>query len=455
MGRNRLLCSAQPRTSYERSQLNIRPVESIDSSDERHRFVIDMVVLMYLHRFITIVLFLLLISICGCTTSHINPPPDVDRLTSSVELVKNRSNLPVTFAQLIDDPNIHSPDVHQAPLRGRNILVLSAGGRDGAYSAGVLAGWSPTGTRPSFDVVTGISTGALIAPLAFLGKQYDQRLKAQFTTVRTSDIYHRKALLTVLWSDSLADSEPLRRRIEEEVTDGLLAEIARKHLDGGRLYVGTTNLATGQLTVWDMGAIAAGSDPNKRKLFRSIILASCSIPGFFPAVPIEVELDGRRYSELHGDGGISSTMLLQPYMILDKNGDNSANVYAIVAGKLSTEPRQIDRRLVSELGASMQEMLESRTRDDLFRIFLLTRLSGGSFAFTSIPREVKIDPNTMQFDLGEMRRLFEAGHAQAANGWRSIPPGVNPEEWVRPRPGIQFRTPSERRGLSENATYDH
>ena len=71
-----------------------------------------------------------------------------------------------------------------------NILVLSGGGVFGAYPAGVLCGWSESekspqeGGRPAFDVVTGISTGSLIAPLAFLGKDYDPTLKDLYTTVQ-------------------------------------------------------------------------------------------------------------------------------------------------------------------------------------------------------------------------------------------------------------------------------
>jgi predicted acylesterase/phospholipase RssA len=390
---------------------------------------------------------LLLSLALGCAVPHATPPPDVDRLSLGAELAAIRSNFPGTIVQLIDSPQ--SPVDPQPGASCRNILVLSAGGKDGAFSAGVLVGWSAAGTRPTFDVVTGISTGALIAPMAFLGQRYDRLLTDSFTTVRTEDIYRRRPWMAVLWSDSLADSEPLRRRIDEQVTDGMLTEIARAHLEGRRLYVGTTNLATGRLIVWDMGAIAAGSDPKKRELFQKVILASCSIPGLFPAVPIEIEVDGRRYTELHADGGISSSMFLHPLMVIGKDGGTKANVYTIVAGKLSSESRYVYRRFISVFDASVQELLESRTRSDLLRVFLLSRLTGGRFAVASIPQEQRVDPDATRFDPEEMKRLFEAGYDRAVIGWRSTPPGVNPEEWLLPRTGTHFKLSSERSFTTE------
>jgi predicted acylesterase/phospholipase RssA len=192
-----------------------------------------------------------------------------------------------------------------------------------------------------------------------------------------------------------------------------------------------------------MGGIAAGSDPNKRALFRKVVLASCAIPGLFPAVPIEIEVDGQRYTELHADGAICASMFLHPLMVLDKNGRSKANVYTVVAGKLSPEPRAIKRNFISEFQASVQEMLESRTKGDLFKIFLLSRLIGGTFAVTSIPQDLQVDPDATHFDTQDMRRLFEAGVAQAATGWRPSPPGVDPREWPRPRTGTRFNTPGE------------
>ncbi len=307
--------------------------------------------------------WLLLAIAPGCAAPREAPPPGTDLLMGA-ESVTVRSNVPDALAQLIDSPQSPAAAGENASAADRNILALSGGGRDGAYSAGILAGWSAAGTRPTFDVVTGISTGAIIAPLAFLGQRYDRVLADRFTTVRTEDIYRSRPWLAVLWSDSLADSGPLRRLIDEHVTDGLLAEIAHAHHEGRRLYVGTTNLDTGRLTVWELGAVAAGSDPKKRDLFRKVILASCSIPGLLPPVPIEIEVDGRQYTELHADGGVSATMFLRPFMVSGNCGGGATNVYLVMAGKQSPEPRYVKRRFFAVSGVSLQELLESRTRGD-------------------------------------------------------------------------------------------
>jgi predicted acylesterase/phospholipase RssA len=239
---------------------------------------------------------LLLVAVGGCAAPRVSPP-DVDALGAARPPVAAiKPNLPDVLVQLLDAPPAPPATGSSPPIPARNVLVLSGGGKDGAFSAGVLTGWSASGTRPTFDVVTGVSTGALIAPLAFLGSRYDQLLRENYTGVRTKDVYRMRPWLSVLWSDALADSSPLQRRIDAQVTDEFLAEIARAHAAGRRLYIGTTNLDTGRLVYWDMGAIAAGTDPNKRDLFRKVLLASCSIPGLLPPVPIEIAVDGRRYT---------------------------------------------------------------------------------------------------------------------------------------------------------------
>lgn len=383
----------------------------------------------------------MLVLASGCAVPRTIPPLDLTQLASAEShLAAARTDLPDNLAKLMDSPLSPATTDRQSPAPARNILVLSGGGRDGAYSAGVLNGWSAARTRPSFDVVTGISSGALIAPLAFLGAHYDQFLTDSYTKVHTEDIYRKRPCLSLLWSESFADSAPLRRRIHAQVTDAFLAEIAQAHASGRRLYVGTTNLDTGRLVLWDLGAIAAGTDPDKRELFCRILLASCSIPGLLPPVPIEVDVQGKRYTELHVDGGVSASMFLTPYMVLGKQPDAHTNVYVIVAGSLSSEPRNVERRLVAVSGESLQKLLIAQTRSDLLRTFLLTRLTGGRFAVTSVPQGLAVAQDSMRFNEGEMKQLFDAGFARAADGtaWRSSPPGVSPDEWAWPRTGTSF-----------------
>jgi hypothetical protein len=223
----------------------------------------------------------------------------------------------------------------------RNVLALSGGGMYGAYTAGVLKGWTASGKRPTFDVVTGISTGSLIAPFAFLGPEYDDFLRERYTNVRSSDIYRMRSWLAVPWSDSIADSAPLRRMIAKEIDEPLLAKVAAAHAQGRRLYVGTTSLDSKRLVVWDMGAIASSNRPGKVELFRDVVLASCSVPGVLPPVSIDVSVDGERSSELHADGGVTASIFADFSMLraarppgaqASSGLPEGANVHAIVAG---------------------------------------------------------------------------------------------------------------------------
>jgi predicted acylesterase/phospholipase RssA len=163
-----------------------------------------------------------------------------------------------------------------------DILALSGGGADGAFGAGLLCGWTEHGDRPQFKFVTGISTGSLIAPFAFLGPEYDQRLKEVYTTISTKNIYRVRNLLKLLRSDSIADTWPLAELAAKSMDDDMLRAIAIEHQKGRRLFVGTTNLDAQRLTIWDMGAIASVGTPEAYKLFRQILLASASIPVMFP-----------------------------------------------------------------------------------------------------------------------------------------------------------------------------
>ena len=189
-------------------------------------------------------------------------------------------------------------------------LALSGGGDDGAFGAGVLCGWTAHGDRPQFKLVTGISTGALIAPFAFLGSSYDDTLRHLYTGITSEDIFRMKSLLTVLWRDSVADTTPLAKKLEQYVDEAMLAEVAAEHNKGRRLIIGTTQLDAQRLVLWNMGAIAASGDPEAVKLFRKIMLTSASIPGAFPPQYMKVEAGGNWYEEMHVDGGTTAEVVL-------------------------------------------------------------------------------------------------------------------------------------------------
>jgi|SRR5579863_5096701 len=375
-------------------------------------------------------------------------------------------------AESADRPRRKSGE-HVLPAEGiaadkpRDVLVLSSGAMNGAFPAGLLKGWSESGTRPEFDVVTGISTGALIAPFAFLGPEYDAELERAYTSLKADQIYRLRFLLTVPWSDALADSEPLRRRIKKEITTEMLARIAHEHRKGRRLYVGTTNLDTLQLVEWDMGAIAAGDDPHKLELFHEVLLASCAIPGFLPPVPININIDGKHYSELHADGNVTASLFVPSQIFEDEPGseerlaahENGGTIlHVIVAGKLVPDRAAVERRLFHVSDVSLKGLIQSQMETDLQRIYLLTRMTGMQFRLAAIPQDLTTSASSLSFDPQSMRQVFDAGRqfGQHDGRWLELPPGIDPSDWKSPRVGVTFtaqptRAKSNRRARSAAA----
>jgi predicted acylesterase/phospholipase RssA len=188
--------------------------------------------------------------------------------------------------------------------REHNYLAISGGGANGAYGAGVLCGWTRSGRRPEFTLVTGISTGALTAPFAFLGPDYDEQLKMLYTTLDTSRIFLRRSIFSIVRGDSLVDSTPLANMLEKYVTQDMIAKIGHEYFTGRGLYVVTTNLDAGRPVIWNITRIANSGHPDAAALIRNILLASASIPGVFPPVYLRVQTpDGNTYDEMHVDGG--------------------------------------------------------------------------------------------------------------------------------------------------------
>jgi Patatin-like phospholipase len=375
----------------------------------------------------------------GCTTARPYPPPSLPATARLVEIRSSADGTPAIRQAAALDTDA------AAGRTPREVLVLSGGGMVGAYSAGLLKGWSASGHRPRFDVVTGVSTGALIAPFAFLGPDYDDLLERLYTGVRPGDLY-RLHPTSLLWSDSLADAEPLRRRVEAEITPDVIARVARAHATGRRLYIGTTNLDTKSLVVWDLGAIAAGNDPHKVSLFREVILASCAIPGLLPPVPITVGVNGRPRSELHVDGGVNTSLFLPPSVLGARRCEEGpaaatgTKVYVIVAGKLRLDSRPVERRFLRVSAESLGAMLQARMEGDLLKVYVQARHGGAEFRLAGVPEDVALPANWMALDGPDLRRLFDAGQKFGADGstWQVEPPGLRPEDQPPPRGGVRF-----------------
>ncbi len=390
----------------------------------------------------------------GCATRHRScAPPELTRTSGLVPLGPGdeSSAVEADLIRSFADKARAADDPAARPAKRSRILALSGGGMYGAYTVGVLSGWTAAGSRPEFDVVTGVSTGALIATYAFLGTEYDRTMAALYTTINSRDVYRRRPAGAVLWSDAAASSAPLKKLIDAQVDDDILAAVAKAHAAGRRLYTGTTNIDTRQLVIWDMGAIAASGRPGAKELYRKVLLASASVPGFFPPVPIEVEVNGRTFTEMHVDGGATTGVFLRASTLhLDREALKAgrrplagSDVYVVVAGKLYADPTCTDGRALKIGASALESVLYSQTRGELFRIYALCLLGGMTYHLAAIPEEMKVGADAMGFDTAEMKRLYAAGYAAAAGGvaWRDTPPGAEPHEQTQPRTGTQFLAP--------------
>lgn len=305
----------------------------------------------------------------------------------------------------------------------RSILALSGGGANGAYGAGMLVGWSQRGDRPEFDIVTGVSTGALAAPYAFLGSDWDDELAAAYSEGHTEGLLSWRSFAAFL-SPGLFSPRTLEALVEEHVTPALLTEIAQATREGRRLLVATTNLDSGETVIWDMGLLAEAGDENALRLFRQVLLASASIPGVFPPVLIAgVTESGTVQQELHVDGGVNTPFLGVPEgMILSGEtlpGWRGSELFIIVNGKLGLSRRQTRGSLPSVFARSYQSMTQSLLRTSLAAQGAFARRNGMRISVAAIPQEV--EASALDFDQDAMKALFEEGRRRAVSGSGWVP----------------------------------
>jgi len=310
-----------------------------------------------------------------------------------------------------------------------SLLGVSGGGDNGAFGAGLLCGWSESGNRPQFKAVTGVSTGALIAPFAFAGPEYDHVLRSVFTSIGPSDIARKRSLLAAINNDGMADNRPLWEQISRHADKSLLEKIADEHAKGRILLVGTTNLDACQPVVWNMGKIAASGAPVALDLFRSILLASAAIPGAFPPTMMRVEADGDTYEEMHVDGGASAQVFLYPPSMrrvaasLGEEMTRKAHVYIIRNSQRRASWAPAKRRTISIIGPAIKSLIHSQGFGDLARIYGTTQRDGLDFNLAFIDDDFDAE-HREEFDTQYMRALFDYGFRQGRDGypWKKTPP---------------------------------
>ena len=309
-------------------------------------------------------------------------------------------------------------------------LAISGGGDNGAFTAGLLNAWTANGDRPEFKLVTGISTGALIAPFAFLGPKYDPTLKEVYTTISPKDVLEPRGVLSGAFSDAMADNTPLWELTRKSVNEDFLKEVAAEYAKGRFLLVATADMDARRPIIWDMGKIASYGGPDALNLFVSVMIASASIPVGFPPVMIDVEAGGQRYQEMHVDGGIMAQVFAYPagisaQQIAEATGmQRDRTLYVIRNARLDPDWAQVERKTMSIGGRAVASLIHSQGIGDLYRIYATSERDEVDFNLGFIPANFN-EPHPEEFDNTYMRALYQVGYDTMLNGfpWLKVPPG--------------------------------
>lgn len=321
----------------------------------------------------------------------------------------------------------------EAKYKSINYLALSGGGDNGAFGAGLLVGWTENGNRPEFRFVAGISTGALAAPFAFLGPEYDDYLKKLYTTTSTDEVLKERSIMAIFNSDSINYTGPLRKTVTDIFHGGILEKIAIEHKKGRRLFIGTTNLDAERPVIWDIGAIAASGVPGALELLHDVLLASAAIPGIFPPVYFRVEANGQFFDEMHVDGGVTSQVFLYPASVdlhwLEKQIglEGEDHIYVIRNSHLKPEWQFTKPQVLPIVKRSIETLVRTQGIGDLYRIYLGAQRDGLDYHLAYIPSDF-LEKSKEQFDPEYMSKLFNLGYQMAKSGypWKKAPPGFGP-----------------------------
>ncbi len=359
------------------------------------------------------------LALCGLIASCASRPQEAANIRTVVPIDA------VDITKPANAPVQRSRDNHHT------ILAFSAGGADGAFGAGIMAGWTASGQRPDFDVVTGVSTGALLSVLAFLGPEYDNLAKELYTS-QTNDTIFRKRGLNALFSDSLFDNSPLKAQIEKHITPAFLAKVAAEHKKGRRLYVATTNLDAGQLVIWDMGRIALGGRANPVQHFQKVLRASAAVPGFFAPVYIKPQ-KGVQLRQAHVDGGVKEPVLYANFM--GASAAPKKDLYLVINGttRRFNDASPVKPNLASIAQKTIFELMRESQSDTIFRHYARVKDSGIDFHLTSIPDDVPVSDKSLDFNPVRMELLYNEGFKIGSKGpaqWNTKPPSVLREAGV-------------------------
>ena len=322
---------------------------------------------------------------------------------------------------------------HTGSLPSIAMLAISGGGDNGAFAAGFLNGWTKAGTRPQFKLVTGVSTGALVAPFAFLGAAYDEKLKQFYTSISFKDIAKKRSMLAVVTNDAMADNTPLKNLVKKNIDQAMVDAIAAEDAKGRMLLVGTVDLDARRPVIWNITKIAAARRPRSLELIQSLLIASSAIPATFPPVMIDVEVGGKKYQEMHVDGNTAAQVFVYPAAVRLKEVaetlgiDRERKLYIIRNARLDPEWAQVERRTLPIAAQAISTLIQYQGIGDLYRIYSVTQRDGIDFNLAYIPPTFET-PHRTEFDTVYMRALYDLAYSMAEKGytWTKKPPVLIP-----------------------------
>jgi len=370
------------------------------------------------------------------------PWGSVPLLAAEGEIDQSTIDSFVQSLQAKRDAHRQAGDVGKIPYRA---LTLSGGGSRGAYGAGVLSGWTVRGGRPQFDVVTGISTGALMASHVFLGSEFDDDLTI-YKELSNDDVFTERSLLGVLKGTSALDTAPLRKTLESVITEETLDRVAAEHRKGRRLFIGTTNLDANTFVIWDMGVIAESERPDRMKRYIDVVLASGSFPIAFP--PVYLDVDNGAFTEMHTDGGIRESAFFFDFdLIRDvrlameaaglSESEFKQELYLLNNGPIATLGVKryipVDGNIGAIASASVDALLAKVTQGSIFRLWVMAMVHGADFHVSFVPPDYELPSGSLSFDPKEQNALFEFGYQQSLDGtaWATQRAPTSTEELIR------------------------
>jgi predicted acylesterase/phospholipase RssA len=361
-------------------------------------------------------------SLAGCSSLPRAPYTASDAASARVLNVNElRRYTDEPAATFLKEPPV---SLHAGPV---SYLALSGGGADGAYGAGVLNGWTTAGTRPKFTVVSGVSTGGLIAPFAFLGPAYDATLRDVYTSGIAESLLDTPSILNALFGSGLFGNTRLRELVARYVDQNMLAEIAEEHAKGRDLLIVTTDLDTQRTAVWDMGRIAEIRTPQALSLFRDVMAASASIPVVFPPMMIDAEANGNHFQEMHVDGGVTAPVLTLPEAFILRNGafvrGARINIYILINNKVERDFQLVPNSTIDIAARASASVTKTQTRSVLYETFDFARRNNFGFNLTYIDKSFP-SSGSSGFETNYMRSLYQYGYDKAKTGnfWVKVPP---------------------------------